>query len=220
MTTRKTTMNKPQSNARQKYDPRATFDPVKRLIAKTTNAKHRAILENHHIHGLLEVTGRWQQILTPALTVDHPHYCHSDGQRTTVYDGRDSVATFYAGLFDSGMLNLLGPMGDNYMVSDWGFATFGMWGYQLTGLMAKGMGFEIDDLDAHYYMTQYQTQTWCYNEDAKLTGEYILEDPGTRTYWKMDPSEVQSGAEHLKILEEQYQEAIQLPQYRALLGIA
>ena len=39
------------------------FDPVKQLISKTTNPHHRAILENHHIHGLLEVTGRWEQIL-------------------------------------------------------------------------------------------------------------------------------------------------------------
>jgi hypothetical protein len=212
-------MNKPQSDVRRTYDPRTTFDPVQRLLEKTTNPRHRAILENHHIHGLLEVTGRWQQILKPALTVEHPHYCHSDGLRTTVYDGRESVATFYRGLFESGMLNLLGPMGDDYMVSDWGFSTFGMWGYQLTGRMAQSYGFDVDDLEAHYYMTQYQTQVWRYNENAKLTGEYILEDPSTRSYWKMHPSEVQSGEAHLTILEEQYQEAIQLPQYRSLLGV-
>lgn len=207
-------------NTRRMYDPRKTFDPVKRLISKTTDAHHRAILENHHIHGLLEVTGRWEQILTPGLTVDHPHYCHSDGQRTTVYDGRAEVATFYRGLSDSGMLNMLGPLDDDYMVSDWGFATYGMWGYQFTAPMAQACGFEVDDLDAHYYMTQYQTQVWRYNRDAKLVGENILEDPGTRTFWKMEPSEVRTVAEQLAVLEAQYQEARQLPQYQKLLPAA
>jgi hypothetical protein len=204
-------------NTRQMYDARKTFDPVKRLISKTSDPHHRAILENHHLHGLLEVTGRWEQILTPALTVDHPHYCHSDGQRTTVYDGRAEVATFYRGLSDSGMLNLLGPLGDEYMVSDWGFATYGLWGFQLAGPMAQAWGFEVDDLGAHYYMTQYQTQVWRYNAGAKLLGENILADPGTRTFWKMNPADVRTVEEQLAVLEAQYQQAIQLPEYRKLL---
>jgi hypothetical protein len=204
-------------NTRQMYDARKTFDPVKRLISKTSDPHHRAILENHHLHGLLEVTGRWEQILTPALTVDHPHYCHSDGQRTTVYDGHAEVATFYRGLSDSGMLNLLGPLGDEYMVSDWGFATYGLWGFQLAGPMAQAWGFDVDDLDDHYYMTQYQTQVWRYNADAKLLGENILADPGTRTVWKMNPADVRTVEEQLAVLEAQYQQAIQLPEYRKLL---
>lgn len=206
-------------NARRMYDPHKTFDPVKRLISTTRDPHQRAILENHHIHGLLEVTGRWEQILTPTLTVDHPHYCHSDGQHTTVYDGRDAVASFYRGLLDSGMLNFLGPLGDDYMVSDWGFAMYGVWGFQLTGPLAQACGLEVDDLDAHYYMTQYQTQLWRYDRNAKLLGENIMADPGTRTFWKMDPSEVRSVEEHLEVLEAQYQAAIQLPQYQRLLAV-
>lgn len=213
-------MNPNQSDLRRTYDPRTTFDAVKRLLERTTTPHHRAILENHHIHGLLELTGRWEQILTPALTVEHPHYCHCDGLRTTVYDGREGVANFYRGLFESGMLNLLGPIGDDYMVGDWGFSTFGLWGYQLTGRMAESYGLKIDDRDAHYYMTQYQTQVWRYNADAQLMGEYILEDPSTRTCWKMHPSEVKTTEEHLDLLEAQYQEAIQLPQYRKWLEAA
>lgn len=185
---------------RRRYHPSMATAAVENLLKITTNPHHRAILENQRLHALLEVTGNWEQILTPQMTVEHPHYCHSDGQRTHVYDGLDEVAEFYRGLADSGMAPMFGPIDEQFMVGDWGLAAHGLWGFQLPGSMAAAQGLDVDDLDAHYYMTEMMTYVWPYDENARLVGENILEDPGTREFWKMDPADVITKEEAYAIL--------------------
>lgn len=185
---------------RRMYHPSMMNAAVNKLLTTTTNPHHRAILENNRLHALLEVTGNWEQILTPQMTVDHPHYCASDGVHTHVFDGRDEVAAFYRSLADSGMSALFGPIDEQFMVSDWGLAAYGLWGFQLPGAMAAARGLDVDDPDAHYYMTEMVSMVWPYNDDAKLIGENILEDPGTRRFWKLDPAEVMTNEEAQAIL--------------------
>ena len=36
------------------------------------NPRHRAILKNYRRHGLLEVAGRYKELLAPDMTVEHP----------------------------------------------------------------------------------------------------------------------------------------------------
>jgi hypothetical protein len=57
------------------------------LIERTGNPRHRAILRNYRRHVLLELAGRWPEILTPEMTVARPVYRSVTGSRTTVYDG-------------------------------------------------------------------------------------------------------------------------------------
>lgn len=185
---------------RRMYHPSMMNAAANNLFTTTTNPRHRAILENNRLHALLEVTGNWEQILTPQMTVDHPHYCVSDGVHTQVFDGRDEVAAFYRGLADSGMSALFGPIDEQFMVSDWGLASYGLWGFQLPGAVAAARGLDVDDLDAHYYMTEMVSMVWPYDDDAKLIGENVLEDPGTRQIWQLDPAEVLTNEEALAIL--------------------
>lgn len=176
---------------RRRYHPSMANAAANALLATTTNPHHRAILENNRLHALLEITLNWERILTPEMTVDHPHYCHSDGTRTTTYDGRDKVWEFYNSLEVSGLVGPMGPIDEKFMVGDWGFASHGLWGFQLPGPAAAAWQLEgVDDLDAHYYMTEIVSSVWVYDQNAKLMGENILEDPGTRTVWKLAPSEV------------------------------
>jgi hypothetical protein len=66
--------------------------------------------------------------------------------------------------------------------------------------VAAARGLEVDDLDAHYCMTEMVSMVWPYDDDAKLIGENVLEDPGTRQVWKLDPAEVMTNEEALAIL--------------------
>ena len=74
--------------------------------------------------------------------------------------------------------------------------------------MAAQYGFEVDDLDAFYYMTEVQTYVWAYAEDGRLIGENILEDPSTRQFWKRAPEDVITEEEAFAILNPMLDEAL------------
>ncbi len=50
------------------------MDDVDDLIDTLENPRHRKILINYRRHGLLEVSGRYEELLAPNMTVPHPHY--------------------------------------------------------------------------------------------------------------------------------------------------
>ncbi len=69
---------------------------VEKVLAVTENPRHRYLLQSYLRHRYLESAGRWEEILDPTLTVDHPYY------RFNLYnlgrfalDGRDQVAALY-----------------------------------------------------------------------------------------------------------------------------
>ena len=174
------------------YDPRNLTRGIDAAIAATTDPRHLAILRNYRRHAILEVTGNWQRILTPEMTVAHPHYRITERGQTLVLDGIEAVSGFYAMIAESGLAPLFGPIAERFMVSDWGVSTHGLWGHQLPGPIAAEHGIEVDDPEAFYYLTHWNATVWLYDEDCKLLGEHIFEDTGSRQSWKMDPADVLS----------------------------
>ena len=65
-----------------KFDITTRLKVVERLIDRTTNPRHRAILLNYHRRSTLEVCGYYEEILGPDMTVEHPHYVFHSPQRT------------------------------------------------------------------------------------------------------------------------------------------
>jgi len=65
-----------------KFDITTRLKVVERLIDRTTNPRHRAILLNYDRHSTLEVCGYYEEILGPDMTVEHPHYVFHSPQRT------------------------------------------------------------------------------------------------------------------------------------------
>jgi hypothetical protein len=172
------------------YDPGNLTRGIDAMIAQTTNARHLAILRNYRRHAILEVTGNWEQILTPEMTVTHPHYRITERGQTLVLDGIEQVSAFYATIAESGLAPLFGPIRERFMVGDWGLSSHGLWGHQLPGPVAVEQGIEVDDPDAFYYLTHWYASVWLYDEHCKLIGEHIFEDTGSRQSWKMDPADV------------------------------
>jgi hypothetical protein len=127
------------------------------------------------------------------MTVPEPHYRITENSETLVLDGRAEVAAFYAAIKDDGLAPLFGPIYEQIMVSDWGFSTYGVWGHQLpAGVAAERYGVPTDDPDAHYYLTHLFAMVWIYDERARLVSENVLEDAGSRLWWKLDDADVLS----------------------------
>jgi hypothetical protein len=185
----------------ERYEPKHIFRWIDAFIAETTNPHHLAILRNYRRHGIFEVTGNWQWILTPEMTVDHPHYRINLGGDTLVLDGREAVGDFYEGLKQTGLMSTFGPIREQFLVGDWGLASHGLWGHQIPGAVAIEQGHTVDDPDAFYNVTVLQATVWHYTPDAKLIGEHIFEDTGSRTIEKLDPADVLTPAEAMEPIE-------------------
>src|ERR1700761_5396532 len=100
----------------------ASMAAVDAAIAQLAEDAHRrAILENYRRHVYLEVSGRIDEILSPEMTVEQPHYRISwAGREVRVLDGKDEVRAFYEELGHAEAV--LWNTDESVAVADWGFA--------------------------------------------------------------------------------------------------
>jgi hypothetical protein len=135
--------------AAPKLDVFAVSRQIDRLLTTVRDTHHRAILRNYRRHVLLELAGRWPEILTPAMTVAHPVYRSVMGAQTIVYDGIEEVAGFHRGLADAGM-TVSSPIEERIAVADWGLATETRSLQILPGHVLAAQGFPVPDRDDTY----------------------------------------------------------------------
>jgi hypothetical protein len=171
------------------FDVRNVVTQPDALLAVTENPRHRAILLNFRRHALLEVSGRWKEILRPEMIVDDPYYRINENGKSVHLRGIADIGAFYAGLTEAG-LNVFGPIRENIAVADWGLAIESFFGNHVPGRVLRDQGEDIDDPDAYYQLTHYLASFWPYDADCRLAGEHIYEDTGSRRIEKMDPADV------------------------------
>ena len=171
------------------FDVRNVVTEPDALLAVTENPRHRAILLNFRRHALLEVSGRWKEILRPEMVVDDPYYRINENGKSVHLRGLADIGAFYAGLTEAG-LNVFGPIRENIAVADWGLAIESFFGNHVPGRVLRDQGEDIDDPDAFYQLTHYMASFWPYDADCRLSGEHIYEDTGSRRIEKMDPADV------------------------------
>jgi hypothetical protein len=181
------------------FDVRDVVKAPDKLLGRTDNPRHRAILTNFRRHALLEVAGRWREILTPAMVVDHPVYRINENRHSVHLSGLAAVGKFYQGIADQG-LNVFGPIEDQILVSDWGLAIESLFGNYLPGHILAAQGEDIDDPDAYYQLTHYIASFWPYDEDGRLVGEHIYEDACSRTIHKLRAEQVITPARAAELL--------------------
>jgi hypothetical protein len=183
----------------QTFDVRNVVKAPDELLARTENPRHRAILLNFRRHALLEVAGRWREILTPQMMVERPVYRINENGRSLHLSGMGSIAAFYQDIADRG-LNVFGPIEEAVLVSDWGLAIESLFGNYVPGHVLAEQGEDIDDLDAPYQLTHYMASFWPYSEDGRLIGEHIYEDTASRTIHQLDPGQVVTPAQAAELL--------------------
>jgi hypothetical protein len=148
-------------------------------LAAASGPRQRTMLRNFMRHGMLEVAGRWHEILTPEMVVDWPRYRIFEGGQQHELEGPDQIGSFYAELTRQG-LNVFGPLDETVFVSDWGLAIESLMGSHLTGEQAVAIGYPQADRGEFYQLTRYISSFWPYAEDCRLIGEHIYENTGSR----------------------------------------
>jgi hypothetical protein len=159
------------------------------LLAEVKDDRHRAILANYRRHVLLELAGRWPEILRPEMTVPYPVYRMAVGGQTTVYSGNEEVAGFYRGLVDAG-LTVSVAVEEKLAVADWGLAFEACYEQILPGEVIAAQGFPVGSPDGTYRFTLVVAGIWSYDENAKLIGEHIYSDTGSAHIEPADPADI------------------------------
>lgn len=161
-----------------------------RLLASSwlTDPRLRAMVENVRVHGMLEVSGRWEDILSPKLTVPHPKYIVSEGDSTEVFDGMDAVRHFYGDMTEAG-LHVLVPYIEQMAVADWGVTFESLLSHTIPGHLMHIFGESVPDESLTYVMSMRVSNFWHYTEDVKLIGEHVYIDKASRKILPVAPGE-------------------------------
>ena len=170
------------------------FNPVDvcispdQMLQTTDNPRHRAMINNYRRHAMLEVAGRWKEILSTDMMVPEPSYRIYYMGQALVLTGRDEVASFYES-FDRSGGTVFGPLDERMAVADWGLALESYFGHHLRGHQLQAMGIANDDPDGFYQFEHWISSFWPYNEDCLLVGEHIYEDAGSRVLHQIDEAD-------------------------------
>ncbi|MFI0374447.1 hypothetical protein ACH35V_41870 [Actinomadura sp. 1N219] len=156
---------------------------VDAALAVVDDPKHRHMLKNYRRHALLEVSGFWEDILIPAMIVDHPVYRLTERGKTLVCDGMAEVRKFYAEIVGGGM-NVFGALEEEVAVSDYGIFIEAVFAQIVRGDAAALAG-EGTDPDGTYQISHRFAAAWPYR-DGRLVGEFIYDDTGS---WRVDEVE-------------------------------
>ena len=176
----------------QRLDIREQNRAVEQVLDATENPRHRYLLEAYLRHRYLESAGRYQEILEPELTVDHPVYRFSlFGRPSFKLEGRDQVATLYSHWTETDQCvfyveDEIVAVGDHMIVGR------GISYQQTLGSELAAAGVDADE-DAMYLTKSQITMIWPYDDRCRLLGEDVWEfDDSERDLIKLDPADVLS----------------------------
>ncbi|WP_419229208.1 hypothetical protein [Gordonia sp. CPCC 205515] len=185
------------------------MDDVDSLIDAETNPLHRTILINYRRHGLLEVSGRYEDLLAPNMTVAHPHYRIFEGGQGVILDGMEAVRAFYRQLEELDML-VMWTGKQSMAVHDWGFAGEAEFSQFVPGALlgdnvfdavANGVGSESRyDSGSFYLVRRTLAFMWPYNQDGRMIGEHVYEDTESKVITKVNDDEVITASRAAELL--------------------
>ena len=178
--------------SRYEHDFVNMFAGLEKQIADTDNPHHRAILKNYRRHGLLEVSGRYQELLAPDMTVEHPHYRLHEGGQSIILDGMPQVTAFYESLAEANALVMWVNQQD-IAVNDHGFSGEVEFYAFVPAPMLSDNPFanvRAGDTNEMFLLKRTLAFVWPYDERARLIGEHVYEDHASREIIEPDPVDV------------------------------
>lgn len=180
------------------------------LLLKTSNPRHRRILENYRLHAFLEVTGRWEKIFAPEMTVPEPTYHVHSSVGVETLRGPKDVQALYKSYVDS-KSSVIILTEEVLSVGDWGFASEAVQNRFYPGKVLLDQGDKIDDAEAWYLTRRTTAMFWHYDEQCRMIGENVYRG-GDRLIRKLKLEEVITCDEVYEQLLPLYSE---LPPYKA-----
>jgi hypothetical protein len=163
---------------------------VQELLERTENPRHRYLLHAYDRHRNLEHAGRFEEIFTPEMTVEHPVYrFNMIGQPPMKLEGREQVEPVYR-LWAETNQSVFYNEQETVAVGDF-MVTSTMVGYQQTlgsALLAAGVDAEENST---YLLRGRVAMIWPYDERCRLVGENVWEyDETEHDLIKLEPDEV------------------------------
>lgn len=173
----------------RRFDITTTNAAVERLIVTTTNPRHRYLLQACNRHRHLGLAGRWDEIFSSSMTVEHPVYHLSGLGQVTVLDGADAVMTAYKEWAADGQ-SVYYAEDERLAVGDHQVSSTATLFRQTPGEALVDLGIFADP-DATYLVRTLEHLIWTYDDEGRLMTEDVWEfDPSAREFLKIDPSEV------------------------------
>lgn len=165
-----------------RFDPHASWLPLRERAAVTDNPRHKQLLEEVANHMEAEINGRLEPLMA-TLTAEPVYHFWRVGPENMVLRGYDAVAGFYSNMFTTGGEQFQVVL-DRIIVDDGGVITEGQVRqvYKAQDLKAMGLN-EVNGeaIDSHeLWLSNAQLITvWPADPEAKLVGEdiYFGEDP-------------------------------------------
>ncbi|GAA4536873.1 hypothetical protein GCM10023175_04360 [Pseudonocardia xishanensis] len=133
----------------EKFDVTNLPQGIADLIEATENPFLVAMLKNYYLPAVREISGHWDQILIPSLTVDEPAYRISVSGESVALTGHAEVLAMYRQVAETGQ-NVMGTLRHNIAVADFGVITEGLW----VAIVPPGL-LSVQDVDVEpdaYYM--------------------------------------------------------------------
>lgn len=175
------------------------MEPTRRLLEKTTDKLHRAILLNFWRHVHLEGSGQYDRIVAPDMMADHPVYRVAWGADPVVIEGKQGVLDFYGSVGEAVLWN----SDDCIAVADWGVADELTFNQLARGATLQAIGYAVEKADGLYHVSSRQAFIWPYDAQARLTGEHLYEDKTSLKIVEVDPAEAITPARVREIHREQ-----------------
>lgn len=141
-------------------------------LARLTDPKHRRIVANYRLHAMLEVSGRWEEIFLPEMTVENPFYRVTSESGVIELNGTEQVQTFYKGLSATETTVMILDH-EWLIVDDGGFSSEALYNTYMTGEQAAARGFAEADPAKFYIEQRWLCMVWPYDEHGRMIGERV-----------------------------------------------
>jgi hypothetical protein len=163
---------------------------LERLLEVTENPRHRFLLQNFYRHRYLEISGRYEEIFVPEMTVEHPVYhFHAQGINTTL-DGQEQVEGLYRMWAETNQC-IFYIVEEEVAVADHFIATVTTGYQQILGKALIEGGIHVDNENAMYLRKSTDEMVWPYDDRGRMIGEDVWEvDPSKAELTKLDPADV------------------------------
>jgi hypothetical protein len=158
------------------------------LIGKTVDVHQRKMLLNMRRHILLELSGRWREVLAPEYTVDVPKYRTVTPLGALELEGLDAVKEFYSQIFETGS-GVWTPIEEELVVTDHSVIGEAHFAVFIPGKMLAAQGFSGLEPDTFYLNTFRQVYVFEFDADAKLVGERSY-DSGSGKVYELAPGQL------------------------------
>lgn len=173
---------------------------VEQLLEKTQNPWHRYLLMAYNRHRYLEMAGRYEEIFTPEMTVEHPVYHFTlVGLPPFKVEGQD-VVSMYRGWAETSQ-SVFYAEDETLAVGDNMIVTRVILHQQQLGSALQALGVDAD-ADAMYLAKANIAMIWPYDDRGRMVGEDVWEyDDADHGFTKLDPADVVSTKQAAELLD-------------------